>query len=88
MMNFDYATGENTITHNPDWPDHPYTILIFGGSGSGKTNALLNLIRHQTDMNKIYQQAKQLHEVKYQLLINKRKSVALKHYNDHKAFIE
>ena len=26
-MNFDYATGENTITHNPDWPDHPYTIL-------------------------------------------------------------
>ena len=38
------------INHNPKWPytpDHPYWILIFGGSGSGKTNVLLNLIKHQ-----------------------------------------
>ena len=37
--------------HNPKWPytpDHPYWILIFGGSGSGKTNVLLNLIKHQS----------------------------------------
>ena len=38
------------IKHNPNWPyilDHPYKILIIGGSGSGKTNVLLNLIKHQ-----------------------------------------
>ena len=38
------------INHYPDWPyipDHPYRILITGGSGSGKINVLLNLIKHQ-----------------------------------------
>ena len=35
------------MQHNLKWlyiPDHPYRILIIGCSGSGKTNALLNLI--------------------------------------------
>ena len=39
-----------TKQHNLNWPyipDHPYRILILGGSGSGKTNALLNLINNQ-----------------------------------------
>ena len=39
------------INHKSNWPyisDHPYRILIIGGSGSGKTNALLKLIKHQT----------------------------------------
>ena len=47
MINFDDYTNENIIEHNSKWPyipDHPYRILIIGGSGSGKTNALLNLI--------------------------------------------
>ena len=47
MFNFDYITKENIKEHNPNGPethDHPYQILIIGGSGSGKTNALLNLI--------------------------------------------
>ena len=38
------------INHNPNWSylsDHPYRILVFGGSGSEKTNVLLNLIKHQ-----------------------------------------
>ena len=38
------------INHNPNWPyvpDHPYKILITGGSGLGKTNVLPNLIKHQ-----------------------------------------
>ena len=38
------------ISHNPNWtyiPDHPYRIIINGGSGSGKNNVLLNLIKHQ-----------------------------------------
>ena len=33
-------------------PDPPYRILIVGGSGSLKTNALLNLIGNQTDIAK------------------------------------
>ena len=34
--------------------DHPYRILIIVGSGSGKTNALFNLIKEQDDIDKIY----------------------------------
>ena len=34
------------INHNPNWPDRPYGILIIGDSASGKTNALLNLIKN------------------------------------------
>ena len=47
MINFDDYTNENIIEHNSKWPytpDHPYRIFIIGSSGSGKTNALLNLI--------------------------------------------
>ena len=47
MINFDNYTNKNKTEHNHDWPyipDHPYKILIIGGSGSGKTNVLLNLI--------------------------------------------
>ena len=69
-------------------PDHPYKILIIGGSGSGKTNALLNLINNQPDIDKIYLYAKDPYEAKYQFLINKKESTGLKHFNDPKAFIE
>ena len=34
--------------------DHPYKILIIGGSGSGKTNALIILEIHQPDIKDIY----------------------------------
>ena len=91
MINFDDYTNENKTKHNPDWPyipDHPYRILIIGGSGSGKTNALLNLLNNQSDIDKIYLYAKDPYEVRYQFLINKRKSVVLEHFNDPKAFIE
>ena len=44
-------------------PDHPYRILIIGGSGSGKTNTLLNLINKQNDIDKIYLYAKDLSEL-------------------------
>ena len=37
----------------PYMPDHPYRILTVGGSGSGKTNTLLNLINEQNDIDKI-----------------------------------
>ena len=70
MINFDDYTNENKPEHNPKWlyiPDHPYRrIVIVGGSGSGKTNALLNLINNQPDVGKIYLYAKDPYEAKYQ----------------------
>ena len=62
--------------HNPNWPDipdHAYRILIVGGSESGKTNALLNLINNEPDIDKICLYAKGLYESEYQLLISKKK---------------
>ena len=91
MINFDDYTNENIIEHNSKWPyipDYPYRILIVGGSGSGKTNALLKLINNQPDIDKIYLYAKDPYEKKYQYLINKREKVGLNHFNDPKAFIE
>ena len=90
MINFDDKTKQNT-EHNPKWPhipDHPYRLLIVGGSASGKTNALLNLINNQPDIDKIYLYAKDPYEAKYQYLINKLGKVGLDHFNDPKAFIE
>ena len=54
---------------------------------TGKTNALLNLINNQLDIDKIYLYAKDSYEAKYQYLINKREKVGLDHFNDSKAFI-
>ena len=91
MINFDDYTNENIIEHNSNWPyipDHPYRILIVGGSGSGKTNALLNLINNQPDIDKIYLYAKDPYETKYQYLINKREKVGLNHFNYPKVFME
>ena len=65
-----------------------YRILKIRGSGSGKTNALLNLMNYQLDIDKICSYAKDPYEAKYQYLINKREKVGLKHYDDSKAFIE
>ena len=83
--------NENKTEHNKIWPyipDHPYRILIIGGSGSGKTNVLLNLIEKQPDIDKIYLYAKDPYESKYQYLINKREDVGINHFKDLKAFIE
>ena len=91
MINFDDYVNENKTKHNSKCsyiPDHPYRVLIKGGSGSGKTNALLNLLNNQPDIDKIYLYAKDPYEAKYQFLINKRESKGLKHFNDPKAFIE
>ena len=68
MINFHNYTNESKIKHNLDWsyiPDHPYRILIIGGSGSGKTSVLLNLINKQVDIDKIYLYAKDPYEKKY-----------------------
>ena len=74
MINFDDHANENKTENNPKWPyipDYPYRILIVGGSGSGKTNALLDLINNQPDIDKIYLYARDPYKAKYQYLINK-----------------
>ena len=91
MINLDDYVNENKTKHSQKWPyipDHPYRILITGGSGSGTTNALLNLVNNQPYIDKIYLYAKDPYEAKHQFLISKRESTGLKHLNDHKAFTE
>ena len=91
MIYLDDYVNENRTEHNKNWPyipDHPYRILIIGGSGSGKTNALLNLIENQPDIDKIYLYAKDSHEAKYHYLIKMREKVGIDHHNDPRADIE
>ena len=88
MINLDNIVNNNNEKHNEKWPyipDHPYRILIIGGSGSGKTNTLLHLINEQKDIDKIYLYAKDLSESKYEYLIRNRENTGIKHL---KAFIE
>ena len=89
MINFDSYTNKNKTEHNLKWsyiPDHLYRILIVGGSGSEKTNALINLLSNQSDINKIYLYAKDPYEATYQYLINKRKKgkAFMEYSNDKK----
>ena len=91
MFNFDYTTKEDLKEHNLNWPeipDNPYRLLVVGGAGFGKTNALLNLINHEPDIDKNVSFARDPYETKYHLLINKRVSTSLNYLNDFKAFIE
>ena len=57
MINLDSITNESSKEHNKKWPfisDHPYRIMIIGGSGSEKITALLNLIKEQDNIDKMY----------------------------------
>ena len=62
-------------------------MQIIEGSGSRKTNALLNLVNHESDIDEIYLHAKDPYETKCQLLITEKESTSLKYLNDPKAFI-
>ena len=56
MINSDSITNENNKEHNEKLPyisDHTQIILIIGGSGSGKTNALINLINKKHNLTKL-----------------------------------
>ena len=92
MINLDSITNKNNKEHNKKWPyilNHPYRVLIIGGSGSGETNALINLINEQNDIDKIHLYARDLNVPKYEYLIKKRENVGIiKHLNNANAFIE
>ena len=89
MKNYDQSVE---INHNPNWlyiPNHRYRILIIDGSGTGKTNVLSNLIKHQRpDIDKIYLYVKDPFEAKYQLLINGREKVGSEMLKNSKGFID
>ena len=76
------------INYNPNWPyipDYPYRILIIGGSQLGKTNVLLNLIKHQKlYIDKIYLYAKDPFASKYQSLVNRREKVDIEKTKNEK----
>ena len=81
------------INYNPNWPyvrnNLPYAILIISGSGSGMTNMLLNLKKHQqSDVDKIYLLIKDPFKSKFQLLINARENLGIRHVKNPKAFID
>ena len=80
MINFDEVIKENIKKYNPNWPEipgHPYRKLIIGGSESGKTNSVFNLVIQEPDTNKIYSFAKDPYEAKHQFLINNQKKYRL-----------
>ena len=90
MINLDNIINDNN-NHNEKWPylpDYLYRILIIGGSGSGKTNILFNLINEQRGIDKIYLYTKDLSEPKYEYLIKNHENAGIKHVIDLKAFIE
>ena len=80
------------INHSPSWlyiPDHPYRVLIIVGTGSGKINVLLNLIKHQQhDTDKIYWYFKDPFESKYQVLVNGKEKVRIEHGKNPKSYID
>ena len=87
MLNL-YNTVSNNNTSSLEDNDWPFRMLIIGPSGSGKTNTLLHLISDLHPIDKIYLYAKDVHEPKYEYLINKREQAGIKNLNDPHAFIE
>ena len=91
MINLDSITNESNKKHNEKWPyipDHLYRIIIIGGSGSGKTNALINLINEENNIDKIYLNVRDFSEPKYEYLIKKCEDAGIKHLNNPNASIE
>ena len=78
------TTGSSSLERN-NWP---FRMLIIGPSGSGKTNTLLHLINNLHPIDKIYLYAKDIHEPKYEYLINKREQAGIKNLNAPHSFRE
>ena len=87
MLNLDSNVSNKNKSSSED-NNRPFRMLIIGPSGSGKTNTLLHLINNLHPIDKIYLYAKDIHEPKYEYLINKREQAGIKNLNDLHAFIE
>ena len=85
MLSLDNIVNNKNENKDDNWP---FRMLIIGPSGSGKTNMLLRLINNLHPIDKIYLYAKDIHEPKYEYLINKREQAGIKNLDDPKAFIE
>ena len=85
MLNLDNIVSNKNENKNNNWP---FRMLIIGPSGSGRTNTLLHLINNLLPIDKIYLSAKDIHEPKYEYLINKREQAGIKNLDAPKAFIE
>ena len=85
MLNLD-----DIVSNKKENKDHilPFRMLIIGPSASGKTSTLLHLINNLHSIDKIYLYAKDIHEPKYEYLINKREQSRIKNLDDPHAFIE
>ena len=91
MINLDSITNENNKKHNKKMAIYTRSSIqnfVIGGSGSGKTNSLLNLIKEQDDIDKSYLYVKDLSEAKYEFLIKKCEYVGTKYFKDPNAFID
>ena len=91
MLNLDDITNENNKEHNDKMAIYSRSFVQTFGNWwfwIRKTNALLNLISQQDDIDRIYLYAKELSETKHEILIKKRENVGIKHLNDSNAFIE
>ena len=78
------TTGSSSSESN-NWP---FRMLIIGPSGSGKANTLFHLINNLHPIDKIYLNAKDIHEPKYEYSVNKREQEGIKNLNDPHAFKE
>ena len=87
MLNLDNIVSNKNMSSSED-NNWPFKIVIIGPSGSGKTNTLLHLINNLHPIDEIYLYAKDIHEPKYEYLINKREQVGIKNLNEPHTFIE
>ena len=87
MLNLDNIVSNKNTSSSKD-NNWPFRMLIIGPSGSGKTNTLIHLINNLHPIDKIYLYSKDIHEPKYEYLINKREQAGIKNLNDPQAFIE
>ena len=85
MLNLDNIVSNKNENKDNNWPCR---MLVMEPSGSGKTNTLLHLINNLYPIDKIYLYAKDIHEQKYEYLINKREQAGIKNSNDPHSFIE
>ena len=87
MLNLDSIVSNKNTSSSED-NNWLFRMLIIEPSGSGKTNTLLYLINNLHPIDKIYLYAKDIHELKYEYLINKREQAGIKNLNDPNAFTE